>query len=180
MDLIVSIFILEIDDERFEDIFYELNELGNNKIFLISNKFKYNSDNSNFISLNYNDFLFQMILCKKDKDPKNIFYSIFDNSIFNRGNLKPLFIFDKLIWSNIVFLLKMIFINISGGSITHRHLLSTTQFDLFTYLNIIFKNDINRLKKYIYKLYKLPYSKVDYNYKHLINLLRNKKILILF
>nr|YP_010759113.1 hypothetical protein QEO35_mgp06 [Hericium alpestre]WEX32027.1 hypothetical protein [Hericium alpestre] len=175
MDLIVSIFIIEMNEERFNYLLDDLEKSEYNKIFLISDTIVSNTDNSNFTSLNYNDFLYQMFLCRKNKDPKNIFYSIYDNSSSNRGNLKPLFIFEDLIWSNIVFLLKMIEINISGGSGTHRHLLSTTQFDLFVYLMDmdIFKNEIYKLRKFIYNSYKLPYSKVDYNYKHLIKLLKN-------
>nr|YP_010462013.1 RNA polymerase [Hericium erinaceus]UUF93967.1 RNA polymerase [Hericium erinaceus] len=104
-----------------------------------------------------------MYLCKKYQDPKNIFYNISYN--YNpKSDLKPLFIFDGLSWSNIVFLLYIVNINISGGSITHRHLLSTTHNDLYLYLNVLFSNKIKILRKYIYLSYKTVASKAGSKY----------------
>ena len=45
--------------------------------------------------------------------------------------------------------LKLNNINISGGNISYRHLISSTEFDLFMYLMLFFGEDIKTLKQLI-------------------------------
>jgi hypothetical protein len=66
-----------------------------------------------------------------------------------------LFIFDNITWSNIVLKFKLNNIEISGGSTTNRHILTTSDILLNYYLNLIFEHDIEKIMSVGYHSYKL-------------------------
>ena len=69
----------------------------------------------------------------------------------NMNNYNIIFIFEGLIWSNILFLFNLLGITIYGGSNTRRHLLSTVQLSLVKFLELITNFNIDL--KIIYNIF---------------------------
>jgi hypothetical protein len=90
------------------------------------------------------------------------------------SSLKTLFIFKNIDWNNLQKLLSQSGIFVSGGSITNRHLLSTVEFQLSNWINLLGYNDLSFIyeSNYFRKLYKgegdLCYSKTDFADKLLL------------
>lgn len=85
----------------------------------------------------------------------NLLVELFHN--FEKSNeIKPLFIFEDFSWFTFVKLLKVMDIKITGGSTTKRHLLSTLDYDLFVYADVLFKQcnlKFNEIRKLIFDSY---------------------------
>jgi hypothetical protein len=105
-----------------------------------------------------------------------------------------LFVFEGINWGTLQYIFKNLKINISGGSISRRSLLSTNQYNLSMFLykmgyNIsdIFNSSIlyNKLSKNITNIYDMGFDEMllrkiltDEIYKEIENLNKNKDILI--
>ena len=101
----------------------------------------------------------------------------------NMNNYNIIFIFEGLIWSNILFLFNLLGITIYGGSNTRRHLLSTVQLSLVKFLELITNFNID--PKIIYNSFNNLSdlnSKYDKNLINIINncLLNNTKVIETF
>ena len=158
--LISSIFLLEDlsylarlmeDFKRSNKIFYifgvfsevrelEVRDLGSLVIILcnINDIFKYIMFNKNSEGL-FNNIFGDLNLDRKDFD------SILQQSIF---------IFNNQMWSNIVLNFKLNKIDVSGGSISKRHILQTVELRFVSFLlNIL---DTTEISEAIYKNFKNP------------------------
>lgn len=158
----------EIDLNNLIDSLSE-NNISKFKIIIIKNKFNSitadNHKNVRIITMDYQYFLIIMrayIEKKLNKDnaigylkDNNFFEEIFHN-LDHSTEIKPLFIFEDFSWFNILFLLKTININFTGGNTPRRHLFSNLEFDLSLYLNVLFKQSglkISEFRKLIYDSY---------------------------
>lgn len=94
---------------------------------------------------NNEDSIFEQIFGKKNLEHK-IFDLLYQNSLF---------IFINLTWSNIVLTLKISDVNISGGSISKRHIFNSVNYQLFSNLYALNINH-NEMKKIIYNSSKSP------------------------
>lgn len=77
-----------------------------------------------------------------------------EQSVENISDYNVIFIFNDIIWSNIVLMFKSINIQVYGGSGTKRHLLSTVQARLTGFLYLL--NDMNIDKSIIYESFNKP------------------------
>lgn len=134
----------------------------NNKNYLMEGTMKYivekSPQNLIIISLTLEDLLLGITFYRSDNASNmNLINQIFgpylvtkENKWPNRINRKILFEFNNgMLWSNIVMRFKLCNINIGGGAISKRHLLSTVSFDLNFFLLKLF-NDPNLVSKIIY------------------------------
>jgi len=95
------------------------------------------ADDDNKLNLT-NDFITE-ILGAKESTKKN-FDSICQDSVF---------IFRNIDWSNLIFLFKLKGIDISGGSNTKRHMLSTVDATLKEFLDLFYGYNTNFINKHI-------------------------------
>ena len=96
--------------------------------------------------------------------------SVFKGEDLNSVTLdyKLIFIFNDITWSNIVFLFKVKGVNVYGGSSNRRHLLSTVQAQLMSFLLLI--NDFSVDSDLVYRSFndvttsnaKIDYQLIDY------------------
>jgi hypothetical protein len=132
--------------------------------FVIKPKFEYENnkyvyvinDNLNlvivFIDFDYLLDLFQnesldLInnLFGKKKMEKKDFSLLYNNSLF---------IFSDICWSNIILNFKIRGVDISGGSISKRHVLSTVDFQLFKGLYFLYSSDEEQVRQLLFNNYK--------------------------
>lgn len=79
-----------------------------------------------------------------------------EHNVENISDYNVIFIFNGIIWSNIVLMFNSINIKVYGGSGTKRHLLSTVQAQLTGFLYLL--NDMNIDKSIIYASFNKPSS----------------------
>jgi hypothetical protein len=201
--------IINVDDYSSYDT--TSNIFKNNTVTLNINTFKffriiessseflnYYNKNINFINYNNNK------LYKTPLDINNIFKELFINYYKEQnkkfyGNLMEynvIFIFNNIIWSNIVFWFKLYYFELFGGSGNRRHLLSITQSNLTEFLlilnnmhlsNHIIKNSFNekssteaRLKIIISKgIKESKFYSIHLNYFEHLNIKIRQYLLIL-
>jgi len=116
-----------------------------------------------YLSINLND-LFRIdrdndIDAHTDEDKtkyfiRDIFYKCIDTKSENQIYTQTLFVFNNITWSNIVLKFKIHNIDVSGGGTTKRHILSSTDILLSTFLNKIFQYDHDFILNLGYKTYK--------------------------
>ena len=105
-------------------------------LWLFVNYMKYNS----YSETKFEDFLLNVISNLSSEVPG-----------FTKNNIltKILFIFDSVNWSTLQLLFKILNINLSGGSISKRHFISTSEYNLSRYLILLGINDVDIYKSYV-------------------------------
>lgn len=151
-----------------------IEDIKNYKIFIIKNNFSI--INNNDLRVKYNHVKYQNVdIITMDYTYLIVLFRVYINNMKNKSeikihnflddilhnlsfssDIKPLFIFEDFSLFNIIKILKLININFTGGNIPRRHLLSSLEYDLFIYLNAIFKQsglNIKNIRKLIYDSY---------------------------
>lgn len=134
---------------------------------ILKNKENFSEKAENSVSqfdLNY----FLKLICL------NLFFKNDSEFKLNLSDYNVIFIFNNITWSNIVFIFKIVQITIYGGSSSRRHLLSTVQSNLVSFLYLI--NDMYLDTSIIYDSFKQETSssaKID---KEVVKLVRDKGI----
>ena len=152
----------------------------NNNFFFNSENFNYSSDRlenrsadilqspASGIEYKKETSLFSYIRLKfnylvtlfKTNENSNFFIDLFNNDTNNTSSNQEkmynqsLFIFKNITWSNIVLKLKINNINISGGSSSNRHILTTSDILLSHYLSLIVAHNRDVLVVLGYSSYK--------------------------
>lgn len=144
----------------------DINERNGNEndtitIFIVSNNLKTENRENEMLSKDMGkvrvifttlSYLIGQLTFNKSKDVE--FTSFFGNNYTTYKNFdhlysKSLFIFSDLTWSNVVLSFKLSGINISGGTISKRHILDSVHYQLINYINIL-GIDEYQMKKIIY------------------------------
>lgn len=118
---------------------YKMREANNDKL---EGRNSYKIDEEQLLNLNY---LLKLDIIKLLFEEENL------NSLSIEYDL--IFIFNNITWRNIVTLFKLKGINLYGGSSNRRHLLSTVQAQLTTFLLLL--NDLKLNKHLIYHSFKI-------------------------
>lgn len=182
----IVIHLCSWDDNLEGNLLLNLNNFKYIKfnIFRFIKIFLNNENNKNINEL----FMFKHLI-EKCITNKIEFKNINDLNVLNfflkdnMNNYNIIFIFEGLIWSNILFLFNLLGITIYGGSNTRRHLLSTVQLSLVKFLELITNFNID--PKIIYNSFNNLSdlnSKYDKNLINIINncLLNNTKVIETF
>lgn len=134
---------------------------------ILKNKENFSEKAENSVSQFDLNYFFKLICL-------NLFFKNDSEFKLNLSDYNVIFIFNNITWSNIVFIFKIVQITIYGGSSSRRHLLSTVQSNLVSFLYLI--NDMYLDTSIIYDSFKQETSssaKID---KEVVKLVRDKGI----
>jgi len=131
----------------------------NIKELLLLNKIDQTKLNNNIeiIQMSYTRFFLELDSFKlKENSSLNISTRTMNSNMLQVDlcSSKVIFIFDQIIWSNVVLLFKLCNISLSGGSITNRHKLNIHEYILISFISLIFNNNFKEITEIISQSYK--------------------------